>query len=158
MTDDSCGYRKQPHYSLRLVIRLNIFDCYGRGDLGTAFLLPPPVDASAGTQTRACGLVVVSVGVVGVGEGAEQSSERHASSAKRCDTVGFHCMPGDRVDPPGGRRSRACEMVRDLRALEQPSSAAGGADGKTLAVFGAVYLGVLCRMQNPAVRDRRSSC
>src|SRR6266850_1736489 len=40
MTDDSCGCSKQPHYSLRLVIRLNIFDCYGRGDLGTAFLLP----------------------------------------------------------------------------------------------------------------------
>ena len=70
MTDNSCGCSEQSHYSLRLVIRLNIFDCYGRGDFGTSFLLPPPVNAPAGTQTRACGPIAVDVG-----EGAEQSEQ-----------------------------------------------------------------------------------
>ena len=37
MTDDSCGCSKQSHYSLRLVIRLNIFDCYGRGGIRDEF-------------------------------------------------------------------------------------------------------------------------
>jgi hypothetical protein len=37
MTDDSCGCSQQSHYGLRLVIRLNVFDCYGRGDFGTGF-------------------------------------------------------------------------------------------------------------------------
>jgi hypothetical protein len=39
MTNDSCGCSKQSHYGLRLVISLNIFDCYGRGDFGTDFLV-----------------------------------------------------------------------------------------------------------------------
>jgi len=39
MIDNSCGCSEQSHYSLRLVIRLNVFDCYGRGDFGTDFLV-----------------------------------------------------------------------------------------------------------------------
>src|SRR6266545_2474229 len=37
MTDDSCGCSQQSHYGLRLVFRLNVFDCYARGDFGTGF-------------------------------------------------------------------------------------------------------------------------
>jgi hypothetical protein len=39
MANNSCGCSERSHYSLRLVIRLNIFDCYGRGDFGTDFLV-----------------------------------------------------------------------------------------------------------------------
>jgi hypothetical protein len=37
MTNNSCGCGEQSHYSLRLVIRLNVFDCYGRGDFWDGF-------------------------------------------------------------------------------------------------------------------------
>src|SRR5262245_37803983 len=97
-----------------------------------------------GTQARACGPIAVGVGA---GEEAKQSSVRHASSAESCNTNGLHCMPGDRVDPAGRRRSCACEMVRGLRAIGQSGSDAGGADGKAPAVLGAVYLVVLRCMQ-----------
>src|SRR5712691_3180248 len=71
MTDDSCGCSKQSHYGLRLVIRLNIFDCYVPGrDFGTAFLLSSPVDA--GPVRRRVLAVTLSLALAWRRSGTEQ--------------------------------------------------------------------------------------
>src|SRR5207249_3904222 len=74
-----------------------------------------------------------------VAEGRNGAGRCYACSAESGEALRRHGVPPDQHDSLGKRCPCSRQMVRDLRAVGQSDTVAGGAHGEVLAVFGVLH-------------------